>query len=65
MMQATILLYQIIMLDYFRFGLIFIKKISKSVFLKPKLVQTDRFQFGLAWFSGLARFFWLDSVFLI
>jgi hypothetical protein len=64
-MQATILLYQIIMLDYFRFGLIFIKKISKPVFFKLKLVQTDRFRFGLAWFSGLARFFWLDSVFLI
>jgi hypothetical protein len=65
MMQATIILYQIIILDYFRFGLIFIKKISKPVFFKPKLVQTDRFRFGSVWlgfpiwlgFFGLTRFF--------
>ena len=34
--------------DYFRFGLVFIKKITKLNFFlkKPKPVQTDRFRFG-------------------
>jgi hypothetical protein len=40
--------------DDFRFGSIFIKKSNKTEFFlkKPKPVQT-----------GLARFFWFDSVF--
>jgi len=35
--------------DYFRFGLIFIKKSNQTEFFfqkKPKPVQTDRFRFG-------------------
>jgi hypothetical protein len=59
--------------DYFRFGLIFIKK------TKIKPVQTGRFRFGflgqkpvqtgLAWFFRfcliLARFFRFDSIFSV
>ena len=50
--------------DYFRFGLIFIKKNNQTEFYffkKSKPVQTDRFRFGSVWFfrtkTGLARFF--------
>jgi hypothetical protein len=49
--------------DYFRFGLVFIKKITKPNFFlkKPKPVQTDRFRFGSVRFfrtkTGSNRFF--------
>jgi len=60
--------------DYFLFGLVFIKKITKLFKKKnktktePKPVQTDRFQFGFFGQkpvqTGLALFFLLGSVFL-
>jgi hypothetical protein len=52
--------------DHFRFGSVFIKKITK-----PKPGQTDRFRFGSVWFgflgqkpvqTGSARFFRFGSV---
>jgi hypothetical protein len=55
------------MSDYFRFGLVFIKKITKPVFFKKlELVQTDQFQFFrtktgsnrfCSFFSRLTRIF--------
>ena len=48
--------------DYFRFGLVFIKKNNQTEIKKPKPVQTDRFRFGFLGQkpaqTGLARF-WL------
>jgi len=47
-----------------------LKKITKPIFFKknPKPVQTDWFRVGLVFWTkpvqtGLARFFWFDSVF--
>jgi hypothetical protein len=50
--------------------LVFIKKNNQTKFFlkKPKLVQTDRFQFGLVWFfrtkTGSNRFGLVFSVWL-
>jgi len=52
--------------DYFLFGLVFIKKkVINPVFLKPKPVQTDRFWFGyFRTKTGSNQFFQFGSVFL-